>query len=927
MSVNQIGTLAEYTQFLRSQPDEAPKLAKDILISVTSFFRDPAAYEELRELAIAPLVKALPEDQPVRVWVAGCATGEEAYSIAILVREELESAQRTNPLQVFASDLDEDALAFARAGVYPESIAADVSPERLARCFSRHEHTYRVNPDIREAIVFTSHNVVADPPLTRMDLMACRNVLIYLGTSLQQRLISLLSFALRTEGYLFLGPAESLSGDVETFETVSKKWCIFRRTSAPRREMVDFLMVPKAPALAGRLPAGATAPPVNAAALAQRALVEHFAAALVLIDSKGSVLYFQGDTDRYLRHPTGGPDLNLFTMARGQLPRRLRAAVRQALARSAPVRVEHAPLRAEGDTFVNVTVKPVGDPLAEERLLAVVFEDVQEAASVQGAAPAVGDIGEAAAVLEQLESELRMTREQLRLTASEHMTASEELRAAHEEAISLNEELRSTNEELETSKEELQSVNEELTTLLQERNRALNEVNSDLANLFEATDVATLFLDRELRVRRFTPSATQVLNLIPADVGRPVSHVSQRFRNGELASKAEQVLRDLTPVQTEVQTPERRWYLMRVLPYRSVDGEVEGVVITFADVTALKQAEQEGQRARVYAERIVATAREPLLVLEEDLRVISANPAFYRVFRLSPEQVEGTPLPELGGGRWSVPALVEKLSAVLPTGEGFEDFEIEHEFPGVGRRVMVLSAARIEAGEEHPRLVLLAMEDITEERQRRQLAEALATEVSDRTKNDLAIVAGLLQLQAQREPPDSASARALRDAVMRIQSFAALREQVQSTQAEEIELVEALGRIADMARRALTTGEVEISLEGAPIRYPFQVVANLALLANELITNALKYGGPDETGTLRVRVTVGTEDGTLRLSVWNSGEPVAEGFDPSAAGTTGLFLVSSLAVGHYGGEFQLQPYQGGTLAQVVIPEEQLPKAP
>jgi two-component system, chemotaxis family, CheB/CheR fusion protein len=920
MSVNKIKIFAEYAKFLRTQPEEVAKLAKEVLIAVTAFFRDPEAYEELRVRALAPLVKALADDRPVRVWVAGCSTGEEAYSIAMLLLEELQAAQKTNPLQVFASDLDGDALAFARAGVYPESITADVSSERLARFFLRHDHGFHVNRFLRDTIVFSAHNMISEPPFIRLDLITCRNVLIYLNANLQQRLISMWSFALRTEGILFLGPAETLGDNIETFEPLVKKWRIFRRTATPHHDLVEFPAIPRAFVPGETLLPGAKVLPVNTAVLAQRALVEHFGAALVMIDGKGSILYFQGNTEKYLRHPTGGPDVNLFTMARETLARRLRAAVRQALTKNEPVRIEHVPLDANASAQVNVTVKRVGESQAGTAVnLAVIFEEVGETLHMIGTAQPVSDLGEAGTMIEQLESELRAVREESLLNAAEHSAAAEELRAAHEEAVSMNEELRSTNEELETSKEELQSVNEELSTVnteLQNKNQALHEANSDLTNLLDATDIATLFLDRELRIRRFTPSATQVLNLIATDVGRPVTHISQRFRNGELASKAEQVLRTLTAVQVEVQTPEGNWYLLRVLPYRDISDRIEGVVVTFTDITPLKQA-------RLYAESIVETVREPLLVLDAELRVLSANPAFYRFFQTSSEETVGRRLSELAEKQWNFPELRKQLEAMIPENTKLSEFEIERDFAVTGRRVLALTARRIEARSGQPTLILLAMEDVTAHRRAKQLAEAMTAEVSHRTKNGLAIVAGLLQMQVDRQAMDERSKSLVYDAISRIQAFAILYEQIQRGQVERVEIVSTLRQIAHTVRTTFSTEGAEIVVTGEPIAYSFQDCTNLVVVANELITNAIKHGAPDATGTRQIRIEVSARNGRFILSIWNYGNPVPADFDPSVQKETGLYLVQTVVNDFYSGDFDIQPHGEGTCVTVSIPEERL----
>jgi two-component system, chemotaxis family, CheB/CheR fusion protein len=925
MGLSQAATLTSYLELLRGSPEEVTKLAKDILVGVTGFFRDPEAYEELRRSAVIPLVRASAPDRPLRVWVAGCSTGEEAYSLTMLLFEELQAAGASVPLQVFASDLDGEALAFARAGVYPESIAADVSAARLKRFFAASDHGYRISKEVRDTVIFAAHNVVADPPFSRMDLVSCRNLLIYLGPELQRRLASLFGFAVSAGGYLFLGSADSLPGGTETFAVVSSRWRLYQRTSLVRHDATNFPSLPARTAPAEPRPRAVAAPPPQPMALAQGLLLQHYAAGLVLTDAHGEILYFYGETDKYLRRPTGAPDLNLFSSAREGLPRRLRAAVRQALQEKEAVRIEQVPVKGGGgSSYVNVTVRPSLDVPSSQELVAVIFEDAQGPAATSPQASAAADGGGGTPLVGQLEAEVKAAREEERATMAEHAVAVEELRAAHEEAISMNEELRSTNEELEASKEELQSVNEELHTLNAELRgsiEGLNATTGDLTNLFTATEIATIFLDRELCIRRFTPSATALLSLLPVDVGRPVSHISQRFQGNELVAKAEQVLRDLVPVEKEVRTAEGRWYLMRLLPYRSVHDRIEGVVVTFTDVTRLKLAEQVSEEARVYAESIVATVREPLLVLDSALRVLSANPSFHRAFGMLPEETYQQPLVGLGNGLWNLPDLLQALACVIPEGRAFQDLEIEQEVPGQGRRVMLLNAGRIEPVGDRPPLVLLAIDDVTE-RKRVQLADAMVAEISHRTKNNLAIVAGLLQLQLDREGASASHADLIRDAVTRIMSFAALHEQMSQRQAGDVELVDAVRRIAEVDRQALAGGRVDISVEGTPVVYPASVATNLCVVANELVTNAIKHGATSD-GVPRVEVRISREEGRLVLSVWNSHHPVAADFEPGAGARTGLGLVRTIVEDGSGGTFTLVPDRGGTLARVTLDEDRL----
>jgi chemotaxis methyl-accepting protein methylase/signal transduction histidine kinase len=735
MGLRQIAGMGDYLSLLRKDPQELVQLAKDMLIGVSSFFRDPEAFGRLQETALAPLVAGRSFDSPFRVWVPGCATGEEAYSVTMLLMEALASAGKGNPVQVFASDVDEDALETARTGIYPESIAVDVPPERLDRFFSHKDGRYQVKKQVREAVVFARQNLIADPPFSKMDLITCRNVLIYLQPEAQRKVISIFSFALNVGGFLFLGKSEIPSDPRGLFEVLSKPHRIYRLVRQ-NDHAADLPVFSGACRGAGVADDCGPAPPSAAELiiLNQQVLLRHFGAAIVLVEPKGKILHFYGPTEKYLGHPKGAASLNVFDMAAGAMATKLRRAIGQALSSSQPVTIRQAPTSRKGSAFANATVAPVPGRSGGERMLAIILEDAPAPAAAH---PAAHPVAEDECAVSQLEAEIRALRTELEETNQEHESAGEQLKAANEEVMSMNEELQSTNEELETSKEELQSINEELNTVnnqLNEKVLEITEVNNDLANLFSSTEIATVFLDTQLRIKRFTPRAIELFNLIPSDLGRPLAHITQNFDGNSLSADIAAVMRDLTPIEKEVQTPENRWYTMRILPYRTLDNRIDGAAVTFADVTRLKRLESSLQSAKAYAENIVGTIRQPLLVLDSDLRVVSANPAFYQTFKVAPKATVGELLYELGDGQWDIAHLRKLLAEIIPARSEFKELQVGHEFPGIGFRIIRLNACLIESAERQTPMILLALEDVTEREQARQQIESLAAELDRRVR-------------------------------------------------------------------------------------------------------------------------------------------------------------------------------------------------
>jgi len=713
MSLRHLHELPKYVEVLRNDPAEVTALFKDLLINVTSFFREPAAWQVLQEQVIRRVVAAKDPDVPLRVWIPACATGEEAYSIAMVLIEEIEAAGKVCRLQVFASDVDTEALETARAGIYPEGIAAHVSSQRLSRFFIKKEHCYQVNKELRDTVVFAQQSLVSDPPFSRLDVISCRNLFIYLEPAVQERLIPLLHFALLEGGYLFLGSAESIGLQEDLFEPVSTKWRIYRRIGSTRHDRLHFPVAVAPVSTAVRGPTPRMSNPTRLAALAQSLLLQRYAPACVIVNRAGEVLYFHGRTDDYLMQPAGVPTQDLLAQARNGLRTKLRSALQDAIRGNQKVVLPGIQMRRGGGfPRVKITVEPLTGAITEsEGLWLISLEDEPEMASTTPAAERSTVVD--AALVQQLEYELKNTQEDLQQTI-------EDLRAANEELMSVNEEFQSSNEELETSKEELQSLNEELTTAntqLENKIGELEATNNDLDNLLTSTNIATLFLDTQLRIRRFTPAATRLFSLIPSDIGRPIGDIAQKFADPDLLLDAAAVLQQPIAPKTEVQAHDGRWYVRQVLPYRTRDDRTEGVVMTFSDVAA-----EALQEARLYAESIVDTVREPLLVLDPDLRVRSANQSFYATFHASPENTVGRLLYDLGNREWDIPKLRKLLGNVLPHKRAPNEFESQVNFESIGLRTMQLNARAIDRGDDRPPLVLLAIEDITE---RKRAQEAL----------------------------------------------------------------------------------------------------------------------------------------------------------------------------------------------------------
>jgi len=613
LGLRNIATLDEYMDVLRASPDEMLTLGGDLMISVTGFFRDAEAWKALAELVIAPMVAERASGASIRVWTPACSTGEEAYSIAMLITEHAEAASKRFDVKVFATDAQEDNLRKGRDGIYPDAATAAFPETRLGRFFSKLDGSFQVSRELRDMVVFAPQNLLRDPPFSRLDLVSCRNVLIYLEPEAQQRIIALCHFALRQGGHLFLGNAETIGRHEDLFETVSKKWRIYRRIGPTRHDLVTYPPPRGTEVSSGT--GGPLPPPPQPAApvaeLARRALLERYAPASVLIDRKGRVLYFHGTTRDYVENPPGEPTRDLLTMARDGLAARLRAAIREASREEKSVTVDARIREGKSSRSVAMTVEPLPASSHGSGLLLVSF--VPGSPSDLARTPMRGDTGEVSSSERALQEELKATRAELQNTIEYMETANEELKAANEEATSMNEELQSTNEELETSKEELQSFNEELNTVnsqLQHKIGELENTTNDLNNLLAGSEIAALFLDTDFRIRWFTPATRDLFDFVSSDIGRPLTHFAQKFADENLMRDAGEVLKKLATIEAEVPSDSGRWYARRMLPYRTRDDRIAGVVITFNDVTDRKLAAD-----------AVNEARKASLASEERLRL------------------------------------------------------------------------------------------------------------------------------------------------------------------------------------------------------------------------------------------------------------------------------------------------------------------
>lgn len=904
MSLQAIEEIAQYGDLIAGDAAETRELDRDLLINVTAFFRDAAVFEELRQKAIIPLVQTKGAAETIRAWVPGCSSGEEAYSLAMLLLEEVETATKRCPVQVFATDIDEEALQTARIGVYTGAVVDDIGPNRLARFFIPEARgAWRVSEPLRDHLVFAAQNLISDPPFSRMDIISCRNLLIYIDADTQARLIPLFNYSLNTGGCLLLGRSEGIGGHDALFRTVSKKARIYCRLIPPRpitlenpNESYERKRIMTAADSVLSRPAS-----VSYADIARNSILGHFAASLVLVNRNGQILQFYGQTGKYLNLPTGDPNLNLLDIAKEGLSLKIRSAMRQALRETKTAVIDNIKLPSVEDApSVRITATPVLRDEAEP-LVAVFFEDVPRPTVVNLAPPGKtgGDPADTA-VVARLEDELRATQRDLQAAVEELQASNQDLRVANQEVVAMNEELQSSNEELETSKEELQSVNEELSTVnteLQDKVETLNKSNNDMSNFLSSTDIPTLFLDEELRIKLFTPAATRVFRLISSDVGRSIGDLAINFVDYDLPGDAAFVVQNRDPIEREVLHADGSSYLIRMMPYVSSEADADGVVLTFSDVTGIRRAEKRERRLAA----AVSVANDAVVLVDLEGRIQFWNQGAQAMYGWSEEEALGKDLGEI------VPAdrerehieVIERLRA----GEQVPSFETQRLAKG-GRVLDIWLTAAPVADEAGKMEALATVErDVTDRKRSESELKAL-NETLEKRAEQLRFLASELTMAEQHE--QRRLAQVLHDGLQQILVGA----KYQIALLEHTKDVPSIAaQIANLLDEAIDTSRSLTADLGPPILHHGGLLAGLEWLvgwmqakhglavelvvperiepltegvftllfqaARELLFNAVKHAG-----VRTARVEVSSADGLIRLVVQDKGK----GFD--AGGVT-----------------------------------------
>jgi two-component system CheB/CheR fusion protein len=726
--------LHAYADHLRFDFEEARALANDLMINVTGFFRDPEAWEGLRTAVIAPLIERTASEDTIRAWVSACASGEEAYSLGMLLMEEMDRQNKHVEIKIFATDTADRALGMARTGTYPTGIEGDLDPQRLERFFDKEEHTYRVKKPLRDSVVFASHDILRDPPFSRVDLCTCRNLLIYLEPEVQQRVIFMLHFALRESGFLFLGSAESLGTGDKLFETISKKWRIYQRVGINHHPFdMSGLMSSVLPSARRDLSLPPPSPRGMPASLIQQALLDQLLPPTVVVDRTDRIVYFSGDTGFFIAQPSGEPTRDVFDVLKPSLRAVARTCLRKSAAQNETVSIFADVSDEEHPRALHLTAAPLRTGKVPE-FFRLTFE--MAPLPVNANAQPVERPADAAKHLlilrtpdePNLENELRVMRRELQSTVEAFEASNEELKASNEEVVSINEELQSANEELETSKEELQSLNEELITVNAQLQAKISEqeaTTNDLSNLLGSTNIAVVFLDTQFRVRRFTPAVYDLLELIPGDIGRPIANLARKFVGTELLDDARTVLARLIPLEAEVRSDSGTWYLRRTLPYRTADNHIDGVVITFVDITARRRAEQSVEKSQARLQAIIEQVPTAMLMVDAvHGTLLHANEPAARLLNMSDPQ-------SMIGSDWAVAAASFQgthfdgrqlrpqewpLTRTLAEGVAIAGEEIEFRLPDGSPGVLTMSSTPIKDDDGVLVAAVATLFDITEQR-------------------------------------------------------------------------------------------------------------------------------------------------------------------------------------------------------------------
>jgi two-component system, chemotaxis family, CheB/CheR fusion protein len=720
-----LDSLGEYAKYLKEHPEEGPKLYDDVLIPVTSFFRDFEAFEALKAQVYPTIVKDKGNKGTIRMWAPGCSTGEETYSLAMTLLEFLGDKAASFQVQIFGTDLNEKGIQKACTGMYRESIAEEISPERLQRFFVKVEGGYRVNKAVRDLCVFARQNLASDPPFSQMNLVACRNLLIYIQPALQKKIIPILHYALKSSVFLILGGSESVAAFPDLFATVDKKHKIYGKKAVTSRLHYDFVQnyypTPAAQDSLGK-PLKSQAPATEESDLnaeADRLVLQNHGPAGVVINDAMEVLHFRGRTAPYLEQSPGKPSQNVLKLARNGLGIELRTLISAARKKGTPVRKDGVLFEGNGSKrILDLSVSPLGQKGNPSSFL-VLFDDV----TPQWPPPEDASRGKAKQgsrekpESKRMKQDLADAQEALRSAIESEDSFKEEFQSANEEILSANEELQSTNEELETSKEELQSANEELNTLnaeLRNKNSELQELSNDISNLLNSTRIPVVMLDLGLRIRRLTSTADKLLKVRPSDIGRSLADIKSNLEAPDLERAIATVLESLVPMEQEVRDLDGRWVSLSILPYRTQENKIDGVVLALQDIDAIKRANEQLRQSAEFFRGVINTVVEPLLVLDGELRVIMANDPFLSTFNVSTEKTVNKLLYDLGNGQWNIPRLRTLLEEILPKHQIVRGFTMEHDFEDIGPRTMLLNAHTLSLRPDAKPMILLAIEDITE---------------------------------------------------------------------------------------------------------------------------------------------------------------------------------------------------------------------
>jgi two-component system CheB/CheR fusion protein len=923
MTLLKVATLKRYTQLLTENRSEVEALFRDVLIHVTSFFRDPEAFDALKTTVFPSLVKERPAETPIRIWVAGCSTGEEVYSLAISLLEFLSDAYSAQNIQIFATDVNEDSLQKARQGEYPEGIAADVSQERLRRFFVKVPHGFRLNKAVRDACVFARHDIAKDPPFSHLDLITCRNLLIYLGPVLQKRVLPVFHYALNPSGYLLLGSSETIGSYAEYFTLLDKKHKIYTAKPGSRPSLIDFGGRPYFNAGPSRAQGQAdVGPGFDLQKEADHILLNRFTPPGVIMNEDFQILHFRGKTGRYLEPPPGQATLNLAKMAREGLAVDLRAAVQEAKKHGHPVRRSGVRIKRNEQTVdVNLDVVPIKPSGAAAPYFLVLFEDASPDAPLSrkdaGSHLQTGALPTARREVARLRDELAENKNTLLSTVEDLEASNEEVRSANEEILSSNEELQSTNEELETAKEELQSANEELTTLneeLQNRNNELSSVNNDLVNLLATVNIPIVMVGHDLRIRRFTPSTENLLNLIPSDKGRPLSNIKLNFELPGFEQMVANSIDEVSAREMDIQDHKGHWYSMRISPYKTMENKIEGAVISWVEITGIKEAlDETTRRYRFLFEKNLAG-----IFYARDGRILDCNDTFAHILGYSSREEA---LQEKNLDLHLTPGEQDDIYKRLEKEKNFDNEQIAIKRKDGSQAWVITSASlvedgaaagiaidvtrRVQAEQELSKLTKYLMKDADD--RRRELARELHDQIGSRLAGLAATVAALRRAKGMGEKISKGLEECqeiVRDCSTEVRTVSYLQHPLVI---EEMGLAAAVEWYAEeFSRRS----GIKVSAKVTDTLERLGTEAEIALyrIVQECLTNVQQH-----SGAKKAQVSITVNEGRLETEVQDFGK----GF---ALGQEGMGIIGMRErMKEFGGRLEIESGKKGTTVKATMP--------